>query len=138
MIVPAGFEPLAPQDAVMAQLAPLYARRDGDHVAIGFHVAAHHRNPHGICHGGVLATIVDLQLGMNILTMSGSAGPTISLTIDYLAAAIPGAWIEGRTEVLRMTRGLGFVQCMLIADGEPVVRASGIFKRAFQPTNHAP
>jgi hypothetical protein len=36
--------------------------------------------------------------------------------------------VEGRGERLRTTKSLIFAQCLVTADGEPCMRASGIFK----------
>ncbi len=54
--------------------------------------------------------------------------PTINLTADFLRPAPLGSWVEGRTDCLRTTRNLVFAQALITADGEPVLRASGIFK----------
>ena len=55
--------------------------------------------------------------------------PTISLSVDYLAPVANGSWIEARPEIAKVTRGMVFVSELLTADGEPAVRAHGIFKR---------
>ncbi len=50
------------------------------------------------------------------------------MSCDYLAPAPLGAWVEGRAEVVRITRNLLFAQGLATADGEPCLRANGIFK----------
>ena len=64
--------------------------------------------------------------------------PTISLSAEFLAPAPLGAWVEGRTDVLRTTRNLAFAQCLVTADSLPVLRASGIFKVASAKGDVAP
>ena len=54
--------------------------------------------------------------------------PTISLQVDYLAILLLVAWVQGEGEVLRTTRNMLFAQGLITADGEPVLRVSGIFK----------
>ncbi|HEX5538084.1 MAG TPA: hypothetical protein VFX27_12920, partial [Sphingobium sp.] len=54
---------------------------------------------------------------------------TVSLSIDFLSAAVEGQWIEGRAEVLRWTPNLGFAQCRFSADGEIALRANAVFRR---------
>ena len=54
--------------------------------------------------------------------------PTVNLTCDYLAPAPLGAWVEGRADPVKTTRNLLFAQGLATADGEPVMRANGIFK----------
>jgi len=55
--------------------------------------------------------------------------PTINLTCDYLSPAKLGAWVEGRAEPVRITKGLIFAQGVATADGEPCLRSNGVFKR---------
>jgi acyl-coenzyme A thioesterase PaaI-like protein len=130
---PPGFELLPPIDEVMACFAPIHLRRDGEHVALGFRVDAQHCNLHGTCHGGVWACVADVQLGLNVGTMTGLSGPTISLSLDYLGAAAIGQWVEGRTRLLRKTPKLAFVDATFTADDELVLRASGIFRLKWAP-----
>lgn len=125
---PDDFRPLKPLDAVMAALGPFFIREETDHIALGFRVEPRHCNPRGACHGGVLATFVDLQLGMNVSQITGRGGPTITLTLDYLAPGKVGQWIEGRTQFLRSTPNMAFVQCLVTADGAPAVRGNAIFR----------
>jgi acyl-coenzyme A thioesterase PaaI-like protein len=54
--------------------------------------------------------------------------PTVNLACDFMAPARLGAWVEGRAEVARMTRNLLFAQGLATADGEPCLRANGIFR----------
>jgi acyl-coenzyme A thioesterase PaaI-like protein len=57
-----------------------------------------------------------------------TAAPTISLNVEYLAAAALGEWIESRVQVLRTTRSLAFVDAMLVGPKGNVAKASAIFK----------
>jgi acyl-coenzyme A thioesterase PaaI-like protein len=54
--------------------------------------------------------------------------PTINLQMDYLGASALGAWVQGEADVLKTTRKLLFGQGLLTADGQSVLRVSGIFK----------
>ncbi|MBU6503656.1 MAG: PaaI family thioesterase [Burkholderiaceae bacterium] len=115
----------------MAHNGPLYARWSGDRVLLGFRVLPQHTNPLGICHGGMMATFADMLMPMAaIYQMQGERRflPTISLNIDYLAASPLGAWVQGHADVLRTTRNMLFGQGLVTADGDPVLRVSGIFK----------
>ena len=116
----------------MALNGPLYARMQGDRLQLGFRVEARHTNPLNICHGGMLATFADMLLPCLAMYQSGTERrflPTISLQIDYLASAAPGAWVQGEGEVLRTTRNMVFAQGLISADGVPAMRVSGIFKQ---------
>jgi len=129
---PEGFAKLSLGGGFMDRNGPLYLRRRGGRMQLGFRVEAHHCNPMGNCHGGMLATFADMLLPMAAQRQNDEVGhrflPTIGLQIDYLAPAPLGAWVEGEAEVLRVTRTLVFVQGLAAADGTPALRASGIFK----------
>jgi uncharacterized protein (TIGR00369 family) len=130
--IPDGFKPARIGGAFMALNGPLYARLQGDRLQLGFRVEPRHTNPLNICHGGMLATFADMLLPCLAMYQSGTERrflPTISLQIDYLASAAPGAWVQGEGEVLRTTRNMVFVQGLVSADAVPAMRISGIFKQ---------
>lgn len=98
---------------------------------MGFRVEARHCNPAGVCHGGMLATFVDMLVPCAMSYSSRHERrflSTISLQIDYLAGARLGVWVEGHAEILRTTRNLVFGQGLVHAAGEPSLRFSGVFK----------
>ena len=82
-----------------------------------------------MAHGGMLATFADLALGIGGFTLAGVKGffTTISLNSDYLAPALLGTWLQCEPVLLRKTRTLVFAQGVCMADGKPVLRASGVF-----------
>lgn len=131
--VPAGFIefPFPPMEHFLALTGPLYVKRDGKKLVLGMRVEKRHCNIAGMCHGGMLMTFADMQLGIGAKFESEEDvgfSPTVSMTADFLSPAVSGAWIEGRTDLLRSTRNFLFCQCMISANGGPVLRASGIMK----------
>lgn len=133
--IPPGFHLIDRMDEVAGAFHPLYlSRRDEDGaMAIGFRVGPQHCNPRGHCHGGAWATVADIIMGMNVATLTGLSGPTISMTIDFLGSASAGQWVEGHVRVLRATPNLGFAECHFTADGDLVLRASATFRRKLPP-----
>ncbi|WP_162914824.1 PaaI family thioesterase [Desertibaculum subflavum] len=119
----------------LAVNGPLYARRDGNQLALGFRVEQRHCNPAQSCHGGMLMTFADMQLaiGANFAGDLKRFLPTVSLTSDFLAPAPLGSWVEGRAEIARQARTLVFAHALISADGNPVVRANGIFQIRGEP-----
>lgn len=110
---------------------PVYGRLEGDTLVMGFRVLPHHVNPLDICHGGMLATFADILLACGAMYRADARGrllPTISLQMDFLAAAPLGAWVEGRTEILRTTRSMIFSQGCITVDGSAAVRISCVSK----------
>ncbi|MBA2933777.1 PaaI family thioesterase [Sphingomonas sp. CGMCC 1.13654] len=127
---PAGFRPLALLDGFVSRNGPIYARRESEGAVFGFRVQQRHCNPMGICHGGWLATVADLVLPLSV-RLGGLEEQyllTVHLGIDYLAPVPLGAWVEGRARVLRRTKRMIFADGILDVDGEPVLRASGVFR----------
>lgn len=132
--VPEGFTRLPIGGEFIVANGPIFERMSDGVCQLGFRVEARHTNTMGICHGGMMATFCDMLLPVTALrTREGLAAsflPTVSLDIDYLAPAPRGAWVQGEAHVLRVTRTMVFAQGLVSADGEPVARASGVFKIA--------
>lgn len=130
--IPKGFEPRRFGDGFIAANGPLYVKKLNPGIVLGFRVEPRHCNPMGICHGGMIATFCDMLLPISAHYLSADLPrrflPTINLQIDYLAASPKGAWVQGEAQLLRSTRSLVFMQGVVSADGQPVARASGIFK----------
>jgi uncharacterized protein (TIGR00369 family) len=130
--VPAGFAavPFTPKGNFADVNGPLYAKIEDGKLVVGFRVELRHCNPARICHGGMMMTFADMLLGMgsNFSEKLGRFLPTVNMTSDFLAPSPLGAWVEGRAEVLRVTRNLVFAQALITADGTPAMRVSGIMK----------
>ncbi|MEO7852144.1 MAG: PaaI family thioesterase [Rubrivivax sp.] len=130
--VPEGFKPRHFGDGFIDLVGPLYTRRNGAGVHIGFRVEARHCNPMGILHGGMMATFCDMLLPISAHVLSPQIGqrflPTISLQIDYLAGSPLGSWVQGEGQLLRVTRTLVFMQGLVKADDVTAARVSGVFK----------
>ena len=130
--LPEGFHPLPIGGEFIAHNGPLYVRREGERVQLGFRVEARHTNPMGICHGGMLASFADMLLPVSIHRHMHDSPkrflPTISLQLDYMAPAPLGAWVQGEAQVLRATLTMVFAQGLITADGKLAVRVSGTFK----------
>ena len=122
MLGPAGFNALC---------GPLWVRAEEGKLIGGFRVEPRHCNPAGNCHGGMLATFCDVHMGLAAQfeqTLGTYILPTISLSLDYLAPTPMGSWVEARPEIVKVTRGMVFASETMMADGQPVARAHGIFK----------
>ena len=111
---------------------PLFYRLDEkDGLILGMRVEHRHCNPRGVGHGGWIMTFADMMLPM-ATHQHPKVGrkflPTISLSTDFLAPAPLGAWLTGRTQVLRVTRNLVFAQGLVFADETLIARVNGVFK----------
>jgi hypothetical protein len=50
------------------------------------------------------------------------------MSCDFVSPVSNGAWLEGRTELIKQTRNLLFATCILTADGKNAFSGSGIMK----------
>lgn len=125
---PPGFHPFALKGFFYDTIGPLYARYSGGRLSLGFRCDERRCNVLGVCHGGMLMTLADLQLGVGSNVDAGydGFGPTVNLTGDFVRPARIGEWVQGRSELVRRTRRLVFMAGVLEADGELVLRANGI------------
>jgi uncharacterized protein (TIGR00369 family) len=130
--IPDGFRALRlPTSGFMEANGPFHAQWDGTRFVLGMRVEPRHCNAGGACHGGMVATLCDmlLTIGSNIQSGQSRFLPTVSMTCDFLAPAKEGAWLEGRLEVLRVTRNLLFASGLIEVAGEgPIARTSGVMK----------
>ena len=89
-----------------------------------------HCNADGFCHGGMLATFLDMALGLAVrrATDAQGASPTMNLTIDFMSAAAAGDWVESRARLLHLTYRTAYCDVVATGPNGPVARASGIFR----------
>jgi uncharacterized protein (TIGR00369 family) len=113
-------------------VGPFYARQQGDAISLGVRIEERHCNSRGICHGGLLATLADVALGYACVMAGGAerAGSfvTTNLSIDYLAPALVGDWVQSDVQVLNPGSRTATANGFLVANGNPVVRASATFR----------
>ncbi len=105
-----------------------FVSSDHELVRIGFRLAGVHCNFLGSCHGGLIATLLDIAMGRNVLAATGVRGaPTMSLTVDFVRGASAGDWLESRVRIIRQTRRATFCDALLVSDTGTVARASAVF-----------
>jgi len=134
--VPAGFVPNTRKSPVTDAWEPLYAHEHDGVVELGLHVAAQHCNARGFLHGGVIASLADNAMGHSFGATVRQANPellsagavTVSLSVDYVSVAPLGSWLEVRPRVVKAGKSMGFVDALILADGEVIARASATFK----------
>lgn len=135
--LPDGFRPFTHAGPSYFQtLGPLYAREQADGLLVlGLWLDASHCNRLGIPHGGMMATLADGALGINLhrARRRETAMVTINLSLDYLAAAQQGEWLEAHVTPRRVGRQLAFGDCVLRVGAREVLRATGIFSAVARP-----
>lgn len=127
--VPQGFERLPEGLAFIDALQPVYRKVDGANASFGLVVQARHGNTMGICHGGVLMTLADMAAatGVNLARGELSGSPTISMNMDFVAAAQRGEWIQADAQEVSLKRRFGFCRGTISCGRGVVARFSGTF-----------
>lgn len=128
---PPGFSEAPDQGPFLENAGPLLKREGGGEPVFGLRAEERHANRGGAVMGGMLATFADYALGRAIEADADDdhTRATVSLTVDYLAPAKPGDWIESRASVDRVGGALAFADCSLTVEGKEVVRARAVFAR---------
>ena len=128
--VPEGFAPLEFGGPYFRALGPMYGRREADgSLVIGLHITERHLNIQGFTHGGMLTTLADGVLGLNIAIARGQRGAqvTVSLSADFLSSARLGDWLQAQVVITRMGRRMAYANCDLRVGARHVLRASAVF-----------
>lgn len=126
---PPGFKLMLPNDGFMANNGPYYLRRIPESgYEYGFQSDDRHKNPNNVLHGGAIISFLDTIMGHFAAASAKRPTATIGFDTRFLSGAAPGAWIDGRVSMRRLTRTLAFVDGEALADGKLLVTASGIFR----------
>jgi len=99
-------------------------------------VRRHHRQLHGVVHGGILAAMADTAAAIASYTVlpKGATLATVELSINYLEP-VPGGRVKAEGRVLRVGRNFVVAECEIrIEDGPLAAKALLTFGAA---TGHA-
>ncbi|WP_179405483.1 PaaI family thioesterase [Burkholderia guangdongensis] len=130
---PAGYTTLERGGAYFRALGSTYQRlADDGTVVVAVRVDASHANIIGVAHGGMLMTLADGAMGINLnLSRAGTAKSqavvTTTMSSEFLSAAQVGDWLEAHTRIRRNGRRIVFVDCTLKVGEREVLHASGTF-----------
>src|SRR5579871_2017949 len=92
---PVGFQPLARKSPLTNPWEPIYSRDTDRAVVLGLYARAAHTNSRGFVHGGLIGALCDAAMGYSCARTGGLHGlVTVSLSVDYLASALEGQWLE--------------------------------------------
>jgi acyl-coenzyme A thioesterase 13 len=123
--VPAGFEPSGRTGPFLDLIGPVYTRAGERGILLGLRARSEHCNARGFVHGAVLAALLDVVCGRSCRAYPNML--TVSLTVDYIASAQDGDWLEASATVTRAGRRLAFADGRVEAAGKPVAKASAVF-----------
>ncbi|MBI1196608.1 MAG: thioesterase [Phenylobacterium sp.] len=130
VIVPDGFVRHDRRSAVTDPWEPLYRRLSGDMVVLGLRAGPAHCNGRGFVHGGLISALADNAMGLSCVRRMGglSSLVTVNLSVDFLASALTGQWLEFDTMFVKPGGTLAFAQAFVTADGQACARANAVFR----------
>jgi len=126
--VPAGFQRSRRTSPFLDLIGPVYTSTGERGILLGLRARAEHLNTRGVVHGAILAALLDVVCGRNCGARTEHPSlVTVSLTVDYIAPARDGDWLEASATVTRVGRRLAFADGLVDAGGKPVAKASAVF-----------
>lgn len=132
--VPQGFFPSDLDEGFLVHVGPLHMRPlrdDSRGFVLALRAGAQHANRYGVVHGGLLATLADTAIGANLArTGAGSsvdATLTVNLTLNYIAGAQIGDWIEAHVRLIKAHGRVRFGECDVVCGDKLLVQASASF-----------
>ncbi|WP_427306005.1 PaaI family thioesterase [Cupriavidus sp. H39] len=125
--VPEGFVALEKLGGYMADFGQLYI--DAERRILALRIGENHLNNLGIPHGGMLATLADMAIGMMMSLETGrtKSAVTVNLSLDYLDSARLGDWVEAHVEFDKLGSRLRYGTCRMFCGERYLLRATAIF-----------
>jgi len=120
------YDPLDPYENLAG---PFYwkQREDSTH-HFALIAKARHCNRHGIVHGGLMMTIIDLAMVVAAKQHQEEVLVTVSLNSEFMAAGQNGEVIEAEGELVRRTGSLAFTRGRIYVGDRTLLTASAVLK----------
>jgi uncharacterized protein (TIGR00369 family) len=134
-VIPEGYAPHTRKSPLTDPWEPLYSKVVDGALLLGVRIRQAHCNGRGFAHGGLISALADSAMGHSVVRVirqrggsPSSAAVTVTLTLDFLDSGQIGQWLEVVPRVLRVGNSLGFADCLVLADGQPIARGSATFR----------
>lgn len=109
---------------------PLWGRGDPGGYVCGFEVEPRHLNNQGVLDRGALLTFADHAIGIpGAHVFPDAAMVTLELNIMFLADAVGGDFIEGRSSVIHSDGDLIFVRGTIQVGDRLIASCEGVWKK---------
>lgn len=130
MAIPQGFEPAGFTPGFLDHGGPYYLGPEVEGVrVVGLLIMPHHINYRDAAHGGVIATFADVALSHAVYDAERPrlAPSTVTLTVNYLAGAKLGDWLEARVRIDRLGGRTAYASGGVWRGEEQLATMSGVF-----------
>jgi uncharacterized protein (TIGR00369 family) len=124
-----GFQPSPMHGPFVRDLVRLFARPDGEQLRFRLEIRPEHCNGYATAHGGFIATLADIWLAYNVYHRlpRGARIVTANLSVDYLAPAAAGDWLESEIDRVRVGSRLCHASGAIHNTGKPVAAMRATF-----------
>ena len=129
-VIPDGFTPIFMVEPFTTLVGPIYSKPDGaDMFRLGFRVVEAHLNIERVVHGGMLSTVADQAIGVNVAHAINQSNDvlTIHLSVDFISPAVLDDWVEASVTLSKISGRVRFGNCELRVGDRLVLKASAIF-----------
>lgn len=124
-----GYTIYDPDDPFETWVGPFWWSKldeQSDHIVLL--AAERHCNSHGILHGGLMMTMIDLALVAVAKVEPEDRFVTVSLNSEFVSSGRQGDLIEARGTVTRRGRSLSFAQGKVTSGDRILLTASAVLK----------
>lgn len=114
----------------MGHIGPLWSQALADGGwRYGLLAQAHHLNPAGMVHGGVLLTLADHAMSA-VAWQHSQRQPCVTVQLDsqFVAAGKEGDWMVCAVQITHSTRSMVFARAQLHVGEQLLLNAQGILK----------
>jgi uncharacterized protein (TIGR00369 family) len=127
--IPDGFAPAQFSPGFLEVSGPYFLKREAGSTIVGCRMTELHMNYLGVAHGGVLATLADVALSLQLYDSSDAKLPvsTVSMTTNFLSAARLGEWVEARAVIDRIGGRLAYSHGSISCENRILMTMSGVF-----------
>jgi acyl-coenzyme A thioesterase 13 len=135
MDIPSGFQPAEFTPGFLDHGGPYWLGPAAEGVGpkapriVGLRIMAHHINYQDAAHGGVISTFADVALSHAVYDAERPrlAPSTVTLTVNYLAGARLGDWLEARVTIDRLGGRTAYCSGGIWRGEEQLATMSGVF-----------
>jgi uncharacterized protein (TIGR00369 family) len=130
MAIPSGFDPAAFTPGFLDHGGPYYLGPAEAAVrVVGLLICTHHINYQDAAHGGVISTLADVALSHAVYDAERPrlSPSTVTLTVNYLAGARLGDWLEARVRIDRIGGRTAYTSGAIWRGEEALATMSGVF-----------
>lgn len=130
MAIPSGFARADFTPGFLDHGGPYYLGPAAEGVrVVGLKIMPHHINYSQAAHGGVISTLADVALSHAVYDAERPrlAPATVTLTVNYLAGARLGDWLEARVRIDRLGGRAAYTSGGIWRGEEQIATMSGVF-----------